>query len=85
MLFRLELDPGIKRLRPINQLAKQYEPTQHNESESNKETDNCDGFDDDNYTFTSNDPANLAIVERALLEFEKLSGLGCNIDKTAVM
>jgi hypothetical protein len=55
------------------------------EAESNYETDKCDGFADDNYTFTDEDIESLHNIVLILTDFEKLTGLGCNIQKTAVM
>jgi hypothetical protein len=84
-LFKIELDPEIERIRLEPQLPKVYESNRYAESESNCETDKCDGFADDNYTFTTAKAENLYRLQKLLDEFEKLTGLGCNKAKTFVM
>jgi hypothetical protein len=83
-LFRIELDPGIRWLRQILILPQIRPGEKFAEVESNYETDKCDGFADDNYTFTGDDIESLRNIA-ILTEFENLTGLGCNINKTAVM
>jgi hypothetical protein len=84
-LFRIELDPGISWLRSIPLLPQIRAGEKFAEAESNYETDKCDGFADDNYTFTGDDIESLRNIALILTDFEKLTGLGCNIKKTAVM
>jgi hypothetical protein len=84
MLFKIELSPDIKKIRIPEPLPKIYNPEKFFEAESNNETEVCDGFADDNYSLTSDDIENLSILEKYLKEFELLTGLGCNIDKTSL-
>jgi hypothetical protein len=84
MLFKIELSPDVKKLRIPPALPQIFPPEKFAESECNMETDTCDGFADDNYTLTSDDPNNLTFLENELNKFESLTGLGCNIKKTSV-
>jgi hypothetical protein len=84
-LFRIELNPGIRRLRPVPLLPQIRPGEKFAEAESNYETDKCDSFADNNYTFTGDNIESLRNIARILTEFEILTGLGCNINKMAVM
>jgi Reverse transcriptase (RNA-dependent DNA polymerase) len=85
MLFKLELDPEIKRIRPPPHLPAPHPPEKFYEAESNCETDKCDGFADDNYTFTLSDKISISKVFKNLETFENLTGLKCNVAKTNIM
>jgi Reverse transcriptase (RNA-dependent DNA polymerase) len=52
MLFKLELDPEISKVRPQPARPHREVPEKFSEAETNYETYKCDGFADDNYTFT---------------------------------
>jgi hypothetical protein len=84
MLFKIELSPDIKKIRIPEPLPKIFNPEKFFEAESNNETEVCDCFADDNYSLTSDDIENLCTLEKYLKEFELLTGLGCNIDKTSL-
>jgi Reverse transcriptase (RNA-dependent DNA polymerase) len=85
MLFKLELDPDILRIRPFAPLPASEPPQKFAESECNCETDKCDGFADDNYTFTLSNEASIRKIFVFLAQFEILTGLKCNISKTNIM
>jgi hypothetical protein len=85
MLFKLELDPEILRIRPLAPLPASEPPHKFSESECICETDKCDGFADDNYTFTLSNEASVRKIFKFLAQFEILTGLKCNISKTNVM
>jgi hypothetical protein len=84
MLFKIELSPDINKIRIPEPMPKIFPPEKFFEAETNNETKVCDGFSDDNYSLTSDDIANLETLEKYLKDFELLTGLGCNIDKTSL-
>ena len=85
LIFKLELDPGIKKIpRPDNTVIN------HNQHsffmyESNRETDTNESLADDNTTITLMDLESLGKVKNALENFAKISGLRCNYDKSVIM
>jgi hypothetical protein len=85
MLFKLELDPEIGRIRPPPPLPASEPSEKFYEAESNCETDKCDGFADDNYTFTLANETSIRKIFANLKEFEGITGLKCNVAKTNVM
>jgi Reverse transcriptase (RNA-dependent DNA polymerase) len=84
LIFKLELDPGILPIpkncpRIINQV------NSHFINESNHETSKNESLADDNTTLTIFEEQSLRRIKIILQEFEQLSGLACNFDKTCVM
>jgi hypothetical protein len=53
--------------------------------ESNGETDKTDGFADDTTVITAADYESLSSLKMILTDFENISGLKCNFDKTNVL
>jgi hypothetical protein len=53
--------------------------------ESNGETDKTDGFADDTTVITAADYESLSSLKTILTDFENISGLKCNFDKTNVL
>jgi hypothetical protein len=84
-IFAIEMNKKILKIRPDPPLPICYEPTVFNESESNFETDKCDGSADDNYTFTLADMNCVIELFELLRRFELLTGLSCNMEKTKAM
>ena len=85
LLFKIELDPGIK---PI--CLKQFQPGPIRpvtpfENESNRETDKYDCYADDNTVNTLLEYDSLKRLKEILSEFKSISGLSTNFEKTAVM
>jgi hypothetical protein len=84
-IFAIELNSNILKIRPDPVLPLCFEPAAPNEAESNFETDKCDGFADDNYTFTLAHLSSVTELFALLRKFESLTGLSCNIEKTEAM
>jgi hypothetical protein len=84
-IFAIELNSKILKIRPDPVLPLCFEPVAPNEAESNFETDKCDGFADDNYTFTLSHLSCVTELFALLRKFESLTGLSCNIEKTEAM
>ena len=85
LLFKIELDPGIKKIKPPGTLPgpiKCADPFLH---ESNRETGNCDCFADDNSVITYLYADSLQSIKIILDNFRTLSGLSTNYEKTAIM
>jgi hypothetical protein len=85
LLFRIELDPLIKRIYPPPNLPGPVltgEPFCH---ECNRETGKCDCFADDNSVMTALDYDALLSLRNILQQFKTLSGLSTNYEKTALM
>jgi Reverse transcriptase (RNA-dependent DNA polymerase) len=85
MLFKLELDPEILKVRPQPARPHREVPEKFSEAETNYETDKCDGFADDNYTFTIAEENSIRLIFKHLQKFEILTGLKCNVSKTNLM
>jgi len=87
LLFKLELDPQVSSIFPGIQLP--IFPVEQNNlkfaHESNRETNKTECFADDTSLTTVNDRANLSRVKNILMDFEKISGLKCNVEKTNLM
>jgi ethanolamine utilization protein EutA (predicted chaperonin) len=85
LLFKIELDPNIKKIISHPTLPgpiKCADPFLH---ESNRETGNCDCFADDNSVLTLFDFASISALKNILGQFRILSGLSTNYEKTAIM
>jgi len=54
-------------------------------NESNKETDKTEGFADDTTVLTKFELSSLSKIKLILLNFGSMSGLKCNVEKTALM
>jgi hypothetical protein len=92
-LLKLELDPEIKSIfettfgprTPFHIDVNSYPVNKFFVCESERETDNAEGFTDDSTAITTSDQESINAVENALLNFEKLSGLKCNFSKSSIM
>jgi hypothetical protein len=85
LLFKIELDPKIKKLTPPPSLPgpiKCKDPFLH---ESNRESGKCDCFADDNSVLTVLEMSSLIELKNVLNKFKTLSGLSTNYEKTAIM
>jgi Reverse transcriptase (RNA-dependent DNA polymerase) len=85
MLFKIELSPEIKSIGREQIGPGQNRPEKFYEDECNGETDKCDGFADDNYTVTVLETGSVQSLFKFLDEFEKLTGLSCNKNKTTCL
>jgi hypothetical protein len=84
LIFKLELDPGVLPVpRNCPQLINQ--PNDFFRLESNHETSKNESLADDNTTLTILERQSLMCIKVTLLDFENLSGLACNFDKSCVM
>ena len=85
LIFKLELDPGIKKiLRPQAGIVN-ANPSSFFMYKSNRETDKNKSMADDNTTITVLDMASLRTAWQILMDFGKISGLKCNYDKSVIM
>jgi exonuclease III len=85
LIFKLELDQSIISI-PRNL------PVLNNDNvdsifrhESNGETNKNESLADDNTTLTMLDAGSLERIKQILIDFEVISGLACNFEKTCVM
>jgi hypothetical protein len=85
LIFKLELDPGISRIRNIVPRINNIEITNIFSQESNRETSNNESLADDNTTITILERESLHTVKNILTDFARISGLECNFDKSFVM
>ena len=85
LLFKIELDPDIKSIRPHKLLPGPIKPDTPFENESNRETDKSDCFADDNTVGTLFEYSCLKKLKEILEQFKILSGLKTNFEKTALM
>ena len=85
LLFKIELEPKIKSIRPRSFLPGPIKPLSPFENESNRETDKSDCFADDNTVSTILEYSSLKRLKEVLDEFKVLSGLKTNFKKTALM
>jgi hypothetical protein len=92
LLFKLELDPGIKSLFQAVYGPNAPFPLSCNSSQKNKyflhescrETDKAEGFADDSTALTLADQESISNIENCLINFEKISGLACNFEKSSI-
>jgi len=84
LIFKLELDNSIKK---IPRVIPDTENVTHTffSFESKRETSKNESMADDNTTLTLLELESLAAVKRILADFELISGLRCNVDKTILM
>ena len=85
LIFKLELDPGIKKIPRVPALVLNANPSSLFMYESNRETDKNESLADDNTTITMMDMASLRAARLILGDFGKISGLKCNYDKSVIM
>jgi hypothetical protein len=85
LIFKIELDPGISRIRNIVPRINNIEITNIFSQESNRETSNNESLADDNTTITILERESLHTVKNILTDFARISGLECNFDKSFVM
>ena len=87
LLFRIELDNSIRFIRKPETLPGPITiPSSPFKHESNRETNYCDCFADENILhFTMFDFLFLSSLKNALSEFKTLSGLSTNFEKTCIM
>jgi hypothetical protein len=88
LIFKLELDPGIRSIRD-NILNRGQQPINLRNNffmyESGRETDKVESLADDTTIITRFESASLIRIRGILDDFGKVSGLRCNYDKTTVM
>ena len=85
LIFKLELDPGIKKILRVPALVLNANPSSLFMYESNRETDKNESLADDNTTITMMDMASLRAARLILGDFGKISGLKCSYDKSVIM
>ena len=85
LLFKIELDTKIKRIRPNIALPGPIIGKEPYQNESNRETDKCDCFADDNTVSTLLNFESLNTLKNILEDFKRLSGLSTNYEKTIIM
>jgi hypothetical protein len=91
LLFKLELSPVLKSVYRDFQMPRNLYPADPDlisidfRNESNGETDKADGFADDTTVLTMADQESLGELKKILTDFERISGLKCNFEKTNVM
>ena len=85
LLFKIELAPDIKSIRPHKLLPGPIKPDTPFENKSNRETDKSDCFADDNTVGTLFEYSCLKKLKEILEQFKILSGLKTNFEKTALM
>jgi hypothetical protein len=83
LIFKIELDPRIEKI-PYNILSRVQSPIPFS-FESNRETVCNESLADDNTILTLMTRNSLEKIRETLLDFEKISGLCCNYDKTVLM
>jgi hypothetical protein len=83
LIFKIELDPRIEKI-PYNILSRVQSPSPFS-FESNRETVCNESLADDNTILTLMTRNSLEKIRETLLDFEKISGLCCNYDKTVLM
>ena len=81
LLFKIELDPQIKSIRPRAFLPGPIRPAPLFENESNRETEKSDCFADDNTVATMFEIESLRRLKEILLSFRLISGLSTNYKK----
>jgi exonuclease III len=84
LIFRLELDPLILPIPKPAPVVPAPVPEQFRH-ESNRETSKNESLADDNTTLTIIEENSLSRLRMSLIDFEAVSGLACNFDKTCVM
>jgi hypothetical protein len=83
LIFKLELDPMVEKIpRAMRSRVAAVSPFRF---ESNRETACNESLADDNTVLTLLSRDSLQCIKNILLEFENISGLACNYDKTVLM
>ena len=85
LLFKIELDPKMKSIRPRFLLPGPIKPSKQIENESKRETDKSDCFADNNTVATLLEFVSLYRLKEILSSFRTLSSLSNNYEKTAIM
>ena len=85
LIFKLELDPDIKKIPRPDPLRLNNNQHAIFMYESNRETGTNESLADDNTTITLLDLESLARVRHILDDFGVISGLRCNYDKSVIM
>jgi hypothetical protein len=85
LIFKIELDKNIRKLPIFDNLDPPEQSDEIFSYESNLETTKNESFADDSTTLTYFEYEDLAALKKNLEDFEKLSGLKCNFDKTVIM
>jgi hypothetical protein len=85
LIFKIELDKNIAKI--PRHLPLQFINNVENvfAKESNRETDKNESLADDNTTITLLEQTSLSTVKNILNEFETISGLACNFNKSCVI
>jgi Reverse transcriptase (RNA-dependent DNA polymerase) len=92
LLFKIELCPEILSLYPkdfgpktrFNIPSNALQENDFFRCESERETDKCEGFADDNSVLTLADQGSIAKLENILDDFSGISGLKCNFEKSSI-
>jgi hypothetical protein len=79
------LDPKIRKLQIFEEIDNSPTTEEIFKNESNLETIKNESFADDSTTLTYFEYEDLRALKNNLVDFEKLSGLKCNFDKTVIM
>ncbi len=86
LLFKLEHDQAIRKSAVHFTLpVTQYNPDQNNQYESNRETGKVDAFADDATCISDPSIESLTAIKNNLVQFSRISGLKCNLQKTFLM
>jgi exonuclease III len=91
LIFRFELDPSVVSIFRNPEVPRNAFPVDYDtqpldfRNESNGETDKTDGFADDTSVATIVVRGSLLSIRNILTEFEAISGLKCNYEKTNVL
>jgi hypothetical protein len=88
LIFKIELDPGIQRIRVPPHLPVLNIPTNENVDflqEMNRETCKNESLADDNTTITLLNRDSISTVKDILNSFAIISGLECNFEKSCIM
>ena len=95
LIFKIELDPGIRSVFIHNQVPRPLQavrglpivdhPNVNFAAEANKITNKTEAFADDTNIFTLFEVESLSALKASLTSFGTLSGLQCNYSKTNIM
>jgi exonuclease III len=93
MIFKIELDPNILSvcsdfppcIRNNNMIDFEANNRATDAYESNRETDNVEGFADDASVISLATEGAIIATKDILRDFENISGLACNFEKSAIM
>jgi hypothetical protein len=85
LIFKIELDPEIRKLPVFNAMENPANVMDIFRNESNFETAKNESFADDSTTLTYFEYSDLAALKNNLENFRILSGLKCNLEKTVIV